>query len=287
MTVFAGSRALHINDEENGIAFPALVLYPTCTPAAPVSMGPYTMALGVDAPPAAGQFPVVLISHGGGGSHLAYRTIAAYLAQRGYVVVLPQHHGNNRNDNSLSETIENLQYRPRHLRLALDAVCADAHLAAHVQQDQAAVVGHSMGAYTALAIAGGEPYSRDGRRVAVAADPRIRALVLMAPAAAWYQARGALRNVTAPMLILSGERDTVTPLWHAQLVQDGVADRTRVDSRVVANAGHFSFLSPFPAAMSKPEFLPSTDPAGFDRAAFHERLNPELLAFLERQLKPR
>lgn len=61
----------------------------------------------------------MVISHGTGGSHLAYRTIAAHLAKSGYVVALLEHPGNNHDNNELSGTVENLTNRPRHVRLAM------------------------------------------------------------------------------------------------------------------------------------------------------------------------
>ncbi|WP_309896459.1 chloride channel protein [Archangium sp.] len=54
---------------------------------------------------------------------------------------------------------------------------------------------------------------------------------------------------------------------------------------VVPNAGHFSFQSPFPPAMTRPEFPPSQAPAGFDRVAFQPVLHAEILTFLRASLR--
>jgi predicted dienelactone hydrolase len=62
---------------------------------------------------AAGSFPLVVVSHGTGGSHLLYRALAAHLARNGFVVALPEHPQNNRNDNDLGGTAANLAQRPR------------------------------------------------------------------------------------------------------------------------------------------------------------------------------
>jgi pimeloyl-ACP methyl ester carboxylesterase len=154
-----------------------------------------------------------------------------------------------------------------------------------VQPNSVAIIGHSMGGYTALAVAGGTPWSEDRQRVEVEPDPRVRALVLLAPATPWYQPEDSLRNVTAPILMLIAEHDPYTPRWHADLVLDRVPDKSKVTCRVVENAGHFSFLSPFPPQMRNASFLPSTDPAGFDREKFHERLPAEVLDFLDKNLR--
>jgi len=243
------------------------------------------MDVSPDAPAAEGRFPVVVISHGNGGSHLVYRAISTHLAKNGYVVAMLEHAGNNRNNNELEGTHENLVNRPRHVRLTIDAVSSDPRFRACVQPDNVAIIGHSIGGYTALAVAGGTPWSETRQRVDVVADPRVRALVLLAPATAWYLPKDSLSQVSVPILMLVAEHDPFTPRWHADVVLDRVPDRAQVTCRVIENAGHFSFLSPFPAQMRNASFLPSTDPEGFDREKFHERLPAELLEFLDEKLK--
>jgi predicted dienelactone hydrolase len=253
------ARTLQVHDAARGLAFPAQLWVPR-----------------------AGEgWPLVALSHGGGGSHQLYSTVARHLAARGFVVVLPEHPGNNRRDNRLQGTLQNLEDRPRHLVLAMDAVRADAELGPRVAHERAAVVGHSMGGYTALAVAGGRAFSERGEPVAARPDPRVRALVLLAPATAWYLAPEALRRLDLPILLLEAEHDPITPAWQGDLVQNGVADRSKVTRRTVPGAGHFSFLTPFPPAMIRPDFAPGNDPPGFDRAAFHRVLPLEVSAFLE------
>ena len=281
MELFAGSRMLQVRDDLKDLVFPLWVLYPTRVPAASVLVGPYSVDASPDAPPAEGRFPLVVISHGSSGSHLLYRTFAAHLAKNGYIVAMPEHPGDNRRDSRLFGTFENLVNRPRHLQLAMDAVFSDALFKNSLQAGNTALIGHSMGAYTALALAGGTPWFKEGQPVEVAADGRVKALVLLAPAAAWYQPGGSLKNVTVPILLLAAERDEMAPPWHAELILAGVADRSQVTYRLVANAGHFSFLSPFPPAVKRADFAPSMDPEGFDREKFHRQLGGELLTFLD------
>ena len=283
--MFAGSDQIQVHDEAKGLSFPVLALYPTDVPSAPTAFGPYTFDVSSEAPVAEGRFPLVVVSHGNGGSHLVYRTIVTHLAKNGYVVAMLEHPGNSRNDNSLEGTYENLVRRPRHVRFTIDAVSLDTKLGAHVQPDNVAVMGHSMGGYAALAVAGGIPWSKNGERVDVVPDPRVRALVLMAPGTAFYFPEDSLRDVTVPILLLTAEHDPVTPRWQAELLLDRVSDRSQVTWRAVENAGHFSFLSPFPPHMRNPGFLPSMDPEGFDRERFHETLPGEILGFLDEKLK--
>lgn len=282
--MFAGSHEITVRDQENALSFRALVMYPTQTPSTPTPFGPYAMDVSPDAPIAPGEFPLIIVSHGSGGSHLLYRTITTPLAQNGYIVAMLEHPGNNRDNNELENTYENLVNRPRHIRLTIEAVAANDRFSRCIQTDTVAIIGHSLGGYAALAVAGGAPWANPQQKIDVTPDPRIRALVLMAPAAAYYQPQDSLKNVTVPILLLAAENDPFTPEWQTDIILDRVPDRSKVTYRQVENAGHFSFLSPFPPRMISKKFLPSTDPKGFDRVRFHEQLPADIIEFLNSNL---
>ena len=81
---------------------------------------------------------------------------------------------------------------------------------------------------------------------------RIPSTTPLVPICPTLQIRAALRSVPAP---------------------------ARVDLVEVAGAGHFSFSTPFPPELTRPDFPPSQDPPGFDRAAYHATLRVELARF--------
>lgn len=283
-----GCRDLRAMDA--GAAIPIRLLYPTTAEERPERLGPYVVSVASDAPVDGEALRLVVVSHGTGGSSLSHRDLAAHLARAGFLVALVEHPGNNRDDNALAGTAAILENRPRQIRLAIDAVFADPLVGGRLCAE-VGMIGHSLGGYTALAVAGGKPSafaheSADGvaRAVPVTPDPRLRALVLLTPAAAWYMAPGALSQVTAPMLILTGEHDQFTPAWHAELIKAGAPPSTRIDHRVIPGAGHFSFQSVYPPQMRAPDFMPAHDPPGFDRAALLEGMNADVEAFLRRAL---
>lgn len=126
-------------------------------------------------------------------------------------------------------------------------------------------------------------------------DDRVTALVLLAPAAAWFLNPGALASVRTPILMFTGGHDELEvpgtktlgdgsqvhmPAGHSATITRGLPPATEIVHRVVPNAYHYSFVSPYPAAMTSPAFAPSQDPPGFDRVAFHRTMNAEILAFL-------
>ncbi|EQA45147.1 alpha/beta hydrolase family protein [Leptospira broomii serovar Hurstbridge str. 5399] len=279
---FVGSLGIQVRAEIEDISFPVLIQYPTLEPSTLTAFGPYTMDVSPEASITEGQFPLVIISHGNGGSHLLYRTISTFLAKNGYVVGMLEHYGNNRNNNKLENTTENLVNRPKHVSLTIDAILSDKRFGARILSDRIAVIGHSMGGYTALALAGGVPWTKEGKKIEVPSDSRVKAIVLMAPGAGWFM--NSLGDVTAPILIFMAEHDPITPSWNAEIVLNSVPDRSQVTLKTIKNAGHFSFLSPFPTTMKNPNFPPSIDPEGFDREQFHMQLPMDILDFLNEKL---
>ena len=287
MNLTTGCQSADLTDPVQGVPIPLRLFFPAHAAERAERLGPYMFDVALDAPVVGEHLPLVVISHGTGGSSLTHRDLAALLARAGFVVALPEHPGNNRDDNSLAGTAANLENRPRHIRLAIDAVFAHPAIGPRLVPGKVALIGHSLGGYTSLAVAGGQPTAfahetADGqaRLVSVTRDPRVRALVLLAPATPWYMAQGALAAVDVPILMRTGEKDEFAPAGFAEIVKLGVRHPGRIDHKVVPNAGHFSFQSPFPAAMERPDFPPSQDPPGFDRAAFQPVLNREILTFL-------
>jgi predicted dienelactone hydrolase len=288
MDTFVGYSTVELVDEEGDVTFPMTVMYPACTPGKSESIGQYSLDVSIEAAPKKGHFPLIILSHGSGGSHLVYRTLTHYLARNGFIIGIPEHPFNNLRDNSLAGTVENLRNRPRHIRTAIDWFFDSNRFAGFLKPDTVSIISHSMGGYTALAVAGGVPTStpdespdKQPQKISITPDTRVKSLVLLAPAAVWFREAGALKEVDVPMLILVGEKDEYTPYsYHAGLIINGVPDKKKIQHRMVENAGHFSFLSPFPDFLTKESFLPSQDPSGFNRESFLEELNAEVLDFL-------
>jgi predicted dienelactone hydrolase len=291
MDMSVGCRAVDVNDAKQGASVAMRLLYPTRTPERMEPFGPFTLNLAMDAPVEGEHLPLVIVSHGTGGTPWTHRDLASHLARSGFVVGLIQHPGNNRADDSLGGKAINLENRPRHVRLAIDAAFTDEVVGKHLSVAGVTVIGHSLGGYTALAVAGGKPSSfawetPDGKAgpMIVDRDARVRALVLLAPATMWFMADGALDDVDLPILMRTGEKDAHTEVLHAQIVERGIRNPMRLDHKVIPNAGHFAFLSSYPTAMKSPAIPPSQDPEGFDRAAFLPVLFGEIVTFLRSAL---
>lgn len=300
-------RALSALDPVQQTRIEAWLLYPTDAPAEPVQFGPYRMDLARDAQVAEGcvTLPLVALSHGNGSTPWVHRGLALHLAQAGFAVLMIVHPGNNRSDNSLGFSgpqgrVKNilLEHRPRHVKLAVDSARADALVGAKLSE-RYAVIGESIGAYTALAVAGGQAtvlsddfdlsraatMSWDELRPFVVhiprqPDPRVRALVLFSPAVLFFRPDDALARVNVPVLLRMGAQDAMCPPADVRLSLRSLPLSAALEAQEVPNAGHFSFQTPPPTELAH---LPNAqDPAGFDRAAYQAILKRDVTEFLLR-----
>ena len=273
-------------------AAPAHALYPTTAPPRPHAFGDrgYPLAVADDAPVAGDRLPIVVVSHGTGSTPWLLRDLAAAIARAGFVVVLLEHPGNRRGDDALAGTPANYAGRPRHFTAAVDAALADAIVGPHASP-RVAALGHSLGGYTAIAVAGGKPLalphetaSGVAEPVDVVADPRVACAVLLAPALYAFMAADALAAVRVPLLVRTGERDELVPPFAVDRILRGLPADASVDAAVVPGAGHFAFCAPFPPALVSPAIPPSQDPPGFDRVAYQPALHEQVVAFVRRHL---
>ncbi|WP_020680770.1 alpha/beta hydrolase family protein [Marinobacterium rhizophilum] len=106
-----------------------------------------------DASIAEGQFPLVLLSHGGlrAAPHMS-NWIAADLASRGFLVAVPQPPRLEYSDAGVA--VQEIWRRPSDLRATLTVLERDAALGPHLDPNNVGVVGFFLGATSALALAG-------------------------------------------------------------------------------------------------------------------------------------
>lgn len=308
-----GFSRLTADSVATGENVPMAIAYPTRTVEQPVKFGPFRLKLAKDAPIAEGQFPLVVVSHGSGGSSLNYRSIAFELARNGFVVAMPMHPGNNFQDNRHQGSLANLVNRPKHISAAIDAVVAYPRIKDQLKAGQVAVVGHSIGGYSALAAAGGAASTaplvklcqrsqqaaqqtplcnsdavrnETSENIQTNADKRIDALVLLAPVGVFFDTADALQFVKVPTLLMRAEHDHELPEPnHADVIAKRYASSELLTYQTVDNAGHYSFITPFPDFL-KAELGPiAQDPDGFDRNAFHQKLGSQISDYLTSVLK--
>ncbi|WP_172330554.1 prolyl oligopeptidase family serine peptidase [Mangrovicoccus sp. HB161399] len=271
--------------------------------------------LSLDAPLSEGRHPLVVISHGQGGWMGGHADTALALAEAGYIVAVPEHRGDNLQDESALPS-EWMVTRPADLRAAIDYMTEAWPEAQQVDAARIGVYGFSAGGYSALVAAGALPdiglaksfCSGNPREYAcrkgfldgaepgqvepaleqVAGDSRIGAVAAAAPALGFAFGALDLAAVEIPVQIWSGALDLRVPHnTNGALVAAGLA--AAPDVHVVERAGHFAFLAPCNPAleMAHPAqwAMYCVDAEGFDRAAFHKDMNAALVRFFDKSLK--
>jgi len=267
----------------------------------------FEMQVANNAPPADGKFGFIVISHGAGGLSLNHRDLAMALASHGYVVAAPTHPRGKDNDIS---GVGVWVGRPKQVSRVIDALLEDAELGSHIQGERIGVVGHSNGGYAALAVAGAKPspaaivahcrqhpddskfcsYGGAATREATGKvgdipdvrDPRVRAIVLMAPNTAPFT-DDTLAQVAVPVRVYGAERDDLTLVrYHAERLAKALPPQT--EYVLVKRAGHFSFVASFPGVLKLVAGEGAKDPKGFNRNALHEVMNREIVDFFDRKL---
>jgi predicted dienelactone hydrolase len=123
-------------------------------------------------PEGSAAFPVVVLSHGAGGSWDANFAQARHLASHGYVVLALEHVGSNtavlkrgfrpfKNLAAMTRDAAEVLGRPRDVSFALDQAAAwnagGNRLRGRIDLTRVGVLGHSFGAYTTLAVLGARP----------------------------------------------------------------------------------------------------------------------------------
>ena len=96
----AGLVSLTLKDPVEGGPMPAVVVYPTKSGAGTTSLGPFTISAGRDSPPAPGSYPLIVFSHGTGGSNLGHHDSLTALARAGFVAAAIEHPRDNYRDDS-------------------------------------------------------------------------------------------------------------------------------------------------------------------------------------------
>jgi predicted dienelactone hydrolase len=130
------------------------VFYPSSDAETVIVQGPFLLSWAADGAPLKLNGRLVVISHGSGGSPWVHADLARALVERGFVVALPQHHGDNYLDPS-EPGPGSWRKRPQEVSAAIDAIAGYAPFVANLSLDAVGVFGGSAGGHTALSLAGG------------------------------------------------------------------------------------------------------------------------------------
>lgn len=299
----AGFTPLQIPASQDGPALQGAVWTPCGASPGPITLGPITITGVRDCPVAGRSLPLIVLSHGSGGSALGHHDTAAILADAGFVVAAINHPGDNYQDTSAQAHLSAFATRPVDMRRLIDHMLSAWPGHAALDAKRIGFFGFSRGGYTGLALIGAvpnwalrrdlcppdstQPLCEEVRQQAWPApptpDPRIRVAVIADPLSV-FDDKG-LAHVTVPVQLWASALggDGVTPESVAA-VRHGLPNAP--DWHVVADAGHFAFLAPCSTALADMAPGLCRDGAGFSRATFHTAFNTSVLAFFQQHIGP-
>lgn len=295
--------------------------YPSAENGPEVTVGESTAFVGIrvlrDARPVAEAHPLVVLSHGYGGTWRNLSWLAEALVQEGYAVAAPDHPGTTHFNRDPRQAAM-LWQRPQDLSRVIDALEGDPALAGKIDGDRIAAIGHSLGGWTVTALAGARfdpdlfaqdcaaaPHSRscaledlnltdDALRQDMR-DPRIRAFVTLDLGLARGFTPNSLADMAIPALLIGAEID-IGGLPAAR--ETGWLDQSlpseTTEMVILPGAMHFSFLQlckPGAAAMIEEEEpgegIVCRDGEEISRAALHAEVQDRVTAFLTQAMPPR
>lgn len=302
----AGLRIAELALPHHGAVARAALWYPASGGDAPMRYAENPVFVGVDAmrdaAVAEGAHPLVLLSHGMGGTDRAMAWLASALAERGAIVVALNHPGSTWGDFDMTRGVRHWT-RAWDLSAALDAVLADPAFAGRIDAARIMAAGFSFGGWTALSV-GGARGNHAGIVAACAAQPAMEACdVLMSDAVRMQDVDPAMWNAAyadprvthvaaidpgfvwgldaadvgalAPESVVIGLGDSATRMLATDFDQSGLASLL-VDAQItrLAPAVHFTAMplcKPEGAAVlaAENDDPVCTDPEGGDRAAIH------------------
>jgi predicted dienelactone hydrolase len=288
------------------------VWYPAGRAPSELHYGPWTIKAARNAKELPGRFPLVIVSHDSPGTRFSHHGSAETLAKSGFVVATLTHHGDNMDDMSHLFTQEQIRSRTAQIRAALDTLLSHPDTRGFIDPRRIGIVGFGAGGAVALLLGGArldgrnwpaycgraeadDPYCSpwaSSRMSALAAslplpppltDPRITAVVAVAPAYGMLFSEESLADLRIPTLILRAENDRINrfPL-HADAIRNSMPHTP--DYAVIAGADSSSLMSacPPPVLRDLPELCSKV--SAEKRAYIHQQLNTFLSRFLLERL---
>lgn len=296
---------------------PVHVWYPTDSAPVAGRLGPFDVAQAVDAPLRQGKYEIVLMSHGFGGWARNHHLTAQALADAGFIVVAPDHAADPAIGSP--KTAAALAWRVAELGKAIDGVSQLDEFAVSMRRDRIHGLGFSLGTVSIMAAAGAvvdldlvarhcnendDPafcdgagfidrmimrFTRDldlpeldagvGNRYSV--NPFITGdIALIAPIGQGLDIEPD-RFSAKRVLVRGMAQDEINrPEFHAEPYRALIPANRLHRLSLNSDGNHFAFIAPFAERVkNKDRIAIAIDPPGFDRRAFLDRLNAELVGY--------
>ena len=274
--------------------------------------------------PSLRPLPLIVLSHGTGGSADQLAWLGTVLARAGFIVAAVNHPGNNATESYTAEGFALWWERATDISEVIDGMLADEVFGPHIDQHRIGAAGFSLGGYTVMELAGartdisvlydrcrqdphyvlcrvpemkdmGTPEQmlaqvRKSSGVSLAAsgesfrDPRVQAVFAIAPAVAEVFTQESLRQIRVPLEIAVGAAD---PIAAPRENADYIRANVRGARENVIPGGvaHYTFLDTCTAVGKKLVGIYCEDAPGVDRDKVHADVANEAANFFASALR--
>lgn len=216
-----------------------------------------------------GPWPLIIFSHGFGGCAKQSEFLTANLADQGYIVAAPDHadghpcHSGIKLGEGMPEkpfrfpdqwSEETYKQRRNDILFALQSLQDDPQFKGVIDEDNIGLMGHSLGGYTVMGMAGAWPSWKDGR---------FKAVVALSPYAAAFVGQDTVKLINVPVMYQGGTMDDgMTPLLKSKAYPVTLAPKYFVE---LDGAGHDGWIK--------------------SQARWQDPINKTVLSFFDRYLK--
>jgi predicted dienelactone hydrolase len=274
--------------------------------------------------PALRPLPLIVMSHGTGGSKEQMAWLGTPLARAGFIVAAVDHPGNNSHEAYTPEGFALWWERATDLSEVIDGMLADENFGPKIDKDRIGAAGFSLGGYTVLEIAGAQTdvsalYDRcekqpdqmvchvpemrnmgtpqqmlaqvrrsSGASIAASAesykDARVWAVFAIAPALGFTLTQESLRAIREPVEIVVGNADPIAPANENASYIRSNIHGAR-ETVLPGGVAHYTFLDTCTAAGKKQLGVYCEDAAGVDRDKVHEQVAQQAVEFFRGALR--
>ncbi|MEO9894385.1 hypothetical protein [Aurantibacter sp.] len=318
-----GQQSITYTDESRNRPLPTEIWYPTLDTITNTSLETKNKPLFKTIPTIPNarmvneKFPLLMVSHGTGGSRFSLTWFIEKMVKEGYIVVSLDHYGNS-TFNKIPREFVKWWERAIDVQYVLTQVLEDPKFGKQIDTSRIGGVGFSLGGYTNIALAGGYvdrsmpkngndesrvlpaefpdtdeviDFENDSLIVAsyhqykdLVKDERIKSFFVMAPAIGFgFHSKAQTAKITAPVYIVAGKGDTTAPVKSNAEKFDSLIDTSTLHL-YNAQVGHYVFLNE--ATEFGKEILPAiaVDHETVNRKNIHEETLQLAIDFFKKTL---
>lgn len=222
------------------------IWYPSLRQPQELNFSPWRLQGALNAKPVSGSFPLIVISHPTPGNRYSYAGLCSWLASKGYIVVAPTHSRDCLDNMNDLFTWQQLENRTKEISHAIDVVTTDPNFSSIIDSGRIGLIGFGAGASAALLLGGAlpncaqwssycttagasDPYctllAKDKIEQTCAnfplqksmANPRIKAIVAVAPGFGFFFNADSFKYFYPPLLLVTTKLDLFNnPILHSE-----------------------------------------------------------------------